>query len=135
GAVLRKLPRSAKSGQWPFSAQSIGIKNVSEISFHEATIRDIHTLDRAITIVVDEAIVESVKSSLRIELRDVTSIERDGVLIDSLKVEKKDGEILSLFTTSTGIELVVEWHDFSPLVFETRAYKVQCREFAAMPCP
>lgn len=108
---------------------------MSEISFHEATIRDIHTLDRAITIVVDEVIVESVKSSVRIELRDVTSIDRDGVLIDSLKMEKEDGEILSLSTTSTGIELVVEWHDFSPLVSETRAYKVQCREFAAMPFP
>jgi hypothetical protein len=108
---------------------------VSTISFHEATIRDIHTLSRAITIVVDEALVESVKSSVQIELRDVASVHRDGVLTNSLKMEKEDGEILSLSTTSTGIELVVvEWSDFSPLVSETRAYKVQCREFSAMPC-
>lgn len=107
---------------------------MSKISFHEATIRDIHTLSRAITIVVDEALVESVKSSVQIELRDVAGVHRDGVLTDSLKMEKEDGEILSLSTTSTGIELVVEWSDFSPLVSETRAYKVQCREFSAMPC-
>lgn len=105
------------------------------ISFHGATIREIETLNRAITIVVDEAIVESVKSSVRIELRDVTSIDRDGVLIDSLTMEKEDGEVLSLSTTSTGIELVVEWHDFSPLVSETRAYNAQCRELSAIPCP
>jgi hypothetical protein len=83
-------------------------KSVSKISFHESTIRDIHTLSRAITIVVDEALVESVKSSVQIELRDVMSVHRDGVLIDSLKMEKEDGEILSLSMTSTGIELVVE---------------------------
>jgi hypothetical protein len=109
-------------------------KSVSKISFHESTIRDIHTLSRVITIVVNEALVESVKSSVQIELRDVMSVHRDGVLIDSLKMEKEDGEILSLSMTSTGIELVVEWNDFSPLVSDTRAYKVQCREFSAMPC-
>lgn len=109
-------------------------KSVSKISFHESAIRDIHTLSRAITIVVDEVLVESVKSSVQIELRDVMSVHRDGVLIDSLKMEKEDGEILSLSMTSTGIELVVEWNDFSPLVSDIRAYKVQCREFSAMPC-
>ena len=113
----------------------VRIRNVAEISFHEATIREIHTLDQAISIVVDQASVESLKSAVRIERRDVTSIDRDGMSIDSLRMEKEDGEVLSLSTTSTGIELVVEWHDFLPLVSETIAYKVQCREFSAMPCP
>ena len=85
---------------------------MAKISFHDATIREIHTLDQAISIVVDQASVESLKSAVRIELRDVTSIDRDGVSIDSLRMEKEDGEVLSLSTTSTGIELVVEWHDF-----------------------
>ena len=108
---------------------------MSKISFHEATIRNIHNINRTIIMVVDDASVESVKNSVQIELRDVMSVHRDGVLVDSLRMEKEDGEILSLITTSTGIELVVEWHDFSPLVYETRAYKVQCREFSAVLCP
>lgn len=106
-----------------------------QISFHEATIREIYTFNRIITIIVDEAIVESVKSSVRIELHDVSNIDRDGVLIDSLRMEKQDGEVLSLSTTSTGIDLIVEWNDFSPLISGTRAYKVQCREFSAIQCP
>jgi hypothetical protein len=106
-----------------------------QISFHEATIREIHTFNRTITIIVDEAIVDSVESSVRIELHDVSSIHRDGVLIDSLRMEKRDGEVLSLSETSTGIDLIVEWNDFSPLVSETRAYEVQCREFSAIQCP
>jgi len=103
---------------------------VSEISFHEATIRNIHSFDRTITIVVDDATVESVKSAVRIELHDVTRIDRDGVLTDSLRMEKEEGEVLSLSMNSTGLDLVVEWHDFSPLVSEARAYEVQCREIS-----
>ena len=72
---------------------------MAKISFHDATIREIHTLDQAISIVVDQASVESLKSAVRIELRDVTSIDRDGVSIDSLRMEKEDGEVLSLSTT------------------------------------
>jgi hypothetical protein len=108
----------------------VTLKNVYKISFHEATIRNIHSSNRAIIIVVDDAVVESVKSAVRIELHDVTRIDRDGVLIDSLSMEKEDGEVLSLSMNPTGLDLVVEWHDFSPLVSATRAYKVQCREIS-----
>jgi hypothetical protein len=103
---------------------------VSKISFHEATIRNIHSFDRTITIVVDDAIVESVKSAVRIELHDVMRIDRDEVLTDSLSMEKEDGEVLSLSMNPTGLYLVVEWHDFSPLVSAARAYEVQCREIS-----
>lgn len=56
---------------------------MTRIGFHEATIRDIHSIDRVVVIILDEAVVA----------------------VDSLRMEREDGEILSLSETMSALAL------------------------------
>jgi hypothetical protein len=52
----------------------------------------------------------------------VRSILRDGLPVEELRMEEKDGEILTLREQNGDVRLVVEWNDFAAKRQHTAVY-------------
>jgi hypothetical protein len=97
------------------------------MSFDGATVRDIRSFDEGIDIYIDDVRAGARQCSVKLELRDIKNITRDGIEVDLFQMEQQDGEVLVLMPTSTGAELIIEWNNFSLHVSKTMAYCVECR--------
>lgn len=62
--------------------------------------------------------------SATVRLEDVSSCEVDGQAVERLAMEAADGEVLTLHVRDDGIELIVEWNEWSPARQLVRTYDV-----------
>lgn len=95
---------------------------LTEVGFHEATIVALSHAKGEIRLRLERVSTPDGTRNLEVVIDGVRSVLRDGVLIEELRLEREDGEILALREATDGVVFAVEWNDFSAKTQETVVY-------------
>lgn len=97
-----------------------------KFSFHESTIMAFQVIHNNCYIILGDIVINEISVKVKIEIDEVSKI-----FVDSKKSSKKsltmfseDGEILSLKISSSMLDILIEWNDFSEKIYTTRHYRI-----------
>ena len=96
--------------------------DMTQISFHEATLTGIVRRGSAVSLSLEGVFVSGVQRAAEVTVEGVDAMLRDGVLIADLHMEKEDGEILTLREEGGQFLLAIEWNNFAAKSQEIAVY-------------
>jgi hypothetical protein len=99
-------------------------QDLNQVSFHEATIVDIFRNGSTVNLALDDVCIAGVHRALQVVIEGVSATLRDGSPVDGIRMEKADGEILTLRSEGGEITLAVQWNDFAAKNQETVVYSL-----------
>jgi hypothetical protein len=99
-------------------------QDLTQVSFHEATLVDISRNGSTVSLALDDVCVAGVQRAAQVVIEGVSATLRDGSPVDGIRMEKADGEILTLCSEGGEITLAVQWNDFAAKNHETVVYSL-----------
>jgi hypothetical protein len=95
------------------------------LPFHEATVIGLALEAASGELQLQGVYSESGLRLVTVYLENITLCEVDGEAVENLAMEASDGEVFTLDIREDGIELIVEWNEWSPARRQfVRAYNV-----------
>ena len=91
--------------------------------FHEASVLSVAGMAAAFRVELELASESAVPALVVLDFHDVSSMSRDNVSVSTFRMERSDGEVLTLERAGEGFLMIVEWHDFNPSVRHTSAWR------------
>jgi hypothetical protein len=88
-------------------------QDLTQVSFHEATIVDIFRNGSTVNLTLDDVCIAGVQMAAQVVIEGVSATLRDGSPVDVIRMEKADSEILTLRREGGEIKLAVQWNDFA----------------------
>ena len=85
----------------------------ARVSFHEATIVGMSHYGNTVDLTFDDVLIEGSRVSAEVALQGVRRTLRDGAPVETISMEQKDGEVLSLRQEGDWVLFVVQWNDYS----------------------
>jgi hypothetical protein len=112
------------------------LSELRALSFHEATIIGLALEAASGELRLQGVYSESGLRCVTVYLENITLCEVDGEAVENLAMEASDGEVLSLDIRQDGIELIVEWNEWSPARSQfVRSYNVHAGSVRAEIAP
>jgi len=96
--------------------------DLTQVSFHEAGLMGVVHTGNVVTLALEEVRIAGIPRSVEVKIERVNSIFRNGMSIPNFRMEKKDGEILTLRKEDGQILLAIQWDDFIAKNHEVIAY-------------
>jgi hypothetical protein len=101
---------------------------LDELSFHESTVVNLECKGSRIILSLAEVTVGESKTSVVIEVTEVSVMTVDGSVTDTVAMECADGEVLCLDILADGVFAIVQWNDFVAHRSFTHSYRVEGRD-------
>jgi hypothetical protein len=98
------------------------IPNLADVSFHEATLVGISPQGKDIKLTLDDVLISGMRQPAIVTIAGVRGILRNGSTTGKLRMEERDGEILTLRAENGKVLLVIEWNNFASRQQHTAAY-------------
>jgi hypothetical protein len=99
-------------------------QDLNLVSFHEATIVDISRNGSTVNLALDDLYIAGVQMAAQVAIEGVSAILRDGSPVDAIRMEKEDGEILTLRRRVGEVTIAVQWNDCATKNRETVVYSL-----------
>ena len=96
--------------------------DMTQISFHEATLTGIVRRGSTVSLTLEDVFVAGVQRAAEVSVEGVDAVLRDDVPLSDLRMEKEDGEILTLREEDGQVLLIIEWNDFAAKSQEMAVY-------------
>ncbi len=93
------------------------------LSFHEASVISVAGESTAFRVELELAPESTPHASVALDFHGVSSMMRDDVPVSAFRMERDDGEVLTLERAGNGFLMIVEWHDFNPVVRHTSVWR------------
>lgn len=103
-------------------------QDLSHVSFHEAILTGIMRTGSNVTLTLEDVHVADVQRAAEVVVEGVDLVLRNDLPIADLRMEKVDGEVLTLREDGGRVLLAVEWNDFATRSQETVVYAFEGSE-------
>jgi hypothetical protein len=107
----------------------------NQISFHDVGLIGIVHAGSTVTLVLEDVRMAGVQMAAQVAIDGVNTILRNGLPVSDLRMEKKDGEVLTLRKENGQISLVIQWDDFIAKTHEVVAYTLGGAKLALRVTP
>jgi hypothetical protein len=96
--------------------------DLNQVSFHEAGLVGIIHSGGIVTLALEDVRFGNIPRAAEVTVEGVVSILRNGQPILDLRMEEKDGEVLTLRKEQGQVLLAIQWDDFVAKSHEVVAY-------------
>jgi hypothetical protein len=96
----------------------------TRISFHDVGIIGIVRAGSVVTLVLEDVSIAGAQMAAEVKIDGVNTILRNGLPVSDLRMEKKDGEVLTLREENGQILLAIQWDDFVAKTHEVVSYRL-----------
>jgi hypothetical protein len=114
---------------------TIAQPNLTQVSFHEAGLVGIAHSGGIVTLALDDVQFSGVPRAAKVTVEGVHTILRNGQPIPALRMEEKNGEILTLRKEDGRVLLAIQWEGFVAKRHEVVAYTLDGRKVALRVTP
>ena len=101
---------------------TIAEPDLTKISFHDVGLMGIVHSGSIVTLTLEDVRIAGVQTAAEVTIDGVNTILRNGLPLSDLRMEQKDGEVLSLRKENGQILLAIQWDDFIAKTHEVVAY-------------
>ena len=101
---------------------TIAESDLTSISFHDAGLMGIIHAGSIVTLSLEDVLIDGVQMEAEVTIDGADTILRNGLPVPDIRMEKKDGELLTLRKENGQVLIAVQWDDFIAKTHEVVAY-------------